>query len=46
MILMSGQTLTAKSRFQPVSMALNLAERSSTATMVIGPEAPELSAGN
>lgn len=42
MTLLNGQSLQAKDRFQPETMALNLEERNSTATVTIGPEAPEI----
>ena len=43
MTLLSGHSLTAKDRFQPETMSLNLEERNSNATITLGPEAPEIS---
>ena len=42
MTLLSGHSLTAKNRFQPESMNLTLEERNSSATITLGPEAPEI----
>ena len=42
MILLAKGTLTILDRFQVESMALNLEERNSTATITVGPEAPEI----
>ena len=44
MILLSGQTLTPGTYFTPESMSLNLSERDSTATMVLG-LSPEIAVG-
>ena len=46
MILLKGHTLEKKSWFAPETMALNLEERNSTATLTCGPEAPEISVGD
>ena len=43
--LLNGHSLTEKARFQPETMPLNLSERQSTATMTIGPSAPEITVG-
>ena len=40
MILLNGHSLAVKDRFRPESMALNLSERQSTATITVGPGAP------
>ena len=45
MILLNGHSLKKKNYIQPESMSLNLEERNSTATMTLGPEAPEISVG-
>ena len=45
MILLNGHSLKIKNYFTPESMSLNLEERNSTATMTLGPEAPEISVG-
>ena len=42
MVLLNHNMQTLK-RFQPESMALNLEERNSTATITVGPDAPEIS---
>lgn len=42
MTLLSGHSLTARDRFQPETMSLNLEERNSNATITLGPEAPEI----
>lgn len=42
MILLNGNSLAIRDRFRPESMALNLEERASTATLTLGPEAPEI----
>ena len=44
--LLNGHSLTKKERFTPESQPLNLAERQSTATLTIGPEAPEITVGD
>ena len=44
--LLNGHSLTKKERFIPESMSLNLAERASTATMTVGPTAPEIGVGD
>lgn len=43
--LLNGHSLTEKARFKPETMPLNLSERQSTATMTIGPDAPEITVG-
>jgi hypothetical protein len=43
MILLNGHSLQAADRFMPEKLAVNLAERTSTATMTIGPDAPVIS---
>lgn len=45
MILLNGHSLNKKNYLQPETMSLNLEERNSTATMTLGPEAPEISVG-
>lgn len=42
MILLDGHTLTPKTYFTPEAMSLNIEERNSSATMTLGPDAPEL----
>ena len=42
MILLKNQTLETKAWFRPESMSLNLEERNSTATVTVGPDAPEI----
>ena len=42
MILLEGHTLTPKTYFTPEAMSLNIEERTSSATMTLGPDAPEL----
>lgn len=42
MTLLEKNSLNAVEQFQPESMQLNLSERQSTATIVVGPSAPEL----
>ena len=42
MILLSGHTLNVKNYIFPEAMSLNLEERNSTATLTLGPEAPEI----
>ena len=46
MILLNGQTLGIRDRFPVDSMALNLEERNSNATITIGPDAPAIAVGN
>ena len=46
MILLNGHSLTAKNRFMPEKLALQISERQSTATMIIGPEAPGMNVGD
>jgi len=41
--LLSGHSLTVKSRFPAEKFALNLSERQSTATITVGPQAPAVS---
>ena len=43
MILLRGHTLQAKNWFRVEKMPLNLEERNSTATITVGPDAPEIS---
>ena len=45
MYLLSGQSLATADWFRPESMALNLEERKSTATITVGPEAPAIQVG-
>ena len=45
MYLLSGQSLATADWFRPESMALNLEERKSTATITVGPEAPTIQVG-
>ena len=42
MILLKKHTLEPKNYFKPEAMGLNLEERNSTATLTLGPEAPEI----
>ena len=42
MILLNGHSLERKDWFRVETMALNLEERNSTATITVGPEAPEI----
>ena len=42
MILLNGHSLNRKSYFTPEAMSLNIEERASTATLTLGPEAPEI----
>ena len=42
MVLLNGHSLQARARFQPESMPLNLEERNSTASITVGPDAPEI----
>ena len=46
MILLNGQTLVQKDWFFPESFQLQLGERDSSATITIGPDAPEISVGD
>lgn len=46
MILLKGRSLEIKNRIQPESMSLTLEERSSSANMTLGPDAPEISVGD
>ena len=46
MILLQGQTLQQKNWFRPESMQLQLGERDSSATITVGPEAPEIAIGD
>ena len=46
MILLLGQSLTVKQRFACESYRPALTERGSTATMTVGPDAPEIVSGN
>ena len=43
MMVLLNHNMQALKRFQPESMALNLEERNSTATITVGPDAPEIS---
>ena len=45
MILLDGHSLNAKQIFRPVSFSPELQERDGTATMVLGPEHPQIIAG-
>ena len=45
MILLNGQSLTPAGQFEPEAMGLNLEERKSTATMQLGPSAPDIAVG-
>ena len=42
MILLKGHSLERKAWFRPESMSLTLEERNSTASLTLGPEAPEI----
>jgi len=44
--LLNGHSLTVRDRFRAEKFALNLSERQSTATITIGPEAPEIKPGD
>lgn len=46
MTMLIGHSLNEGSRFQPYSMALNLEEKESNATINVGPEAPEIKVGD
>ena len=46
MILLSGHTLATAMKFMPESLSVNLEERKSTATMQIGPDAPDIAVGD
>ena len=46
MKLLTAYSLTVRDTFQPESMALNLSERQSTATVTVGPAAPEIAVGD
>ena len=46
MILYNGQSLQIRDRFQPESMQLSIEEKNSTATITVGPEAPEITVGD
>jgi len=46
MILLKGHSLTIKNHFTPESMSLSLEERNSSASMTLGPDAPEISVGD
>ena len=46
MKLLTAHSLTVRDTFQPESMALNLSERQSTATITVGPAAPSISVGD
>ena len=46
MKLLVTNSLTVRDTFQPESMALNLSERQSTATVTVGPAAPEIAVGD
>ena len=45
MILLDGHSLNAKQIFRPVSFSPELQERDGTATMILGPEHPQVIAG-
>ena len=42
MILLNGHTLQARDRFRAESMSLSIEERNTTATLTVGPDAPEI----
>ena len=44
--LLEGHSLTERARFQPESQPLTLNQRQSTARIVVGPAAPEISVGD
>lgn len=46
MVLFNGQTLNAKNWFKPESMQLQLGEKDSTASITVGPDAPEIVVGD
>ena len=46
MILLNGHSLTAKTKFMPERMNLQLSERNSTATMTLGGNAPTIAVGD
>ena len=46
MTLLQAHSLTGVTQFQPESQPLNLAERASTTTIVVGPAAPEIAVGD
>ena len=46
MILLKGRSLTIKNYFMTESMSLSLEERNSSASMTLGPDAPEISVGD
>lgn len=46
MILLNGHSLTAKNKFMPERMQVQLSERGSTATMTLSEDAPTLSIGD
>lgn len=46
MILLNGKSLATKNWFRPESMSLSLEERSSSASMTVGPSAPALKVGD
>ena len=45
-VLLNGHSLTPRDRFQPETMGLQLAERSSTASLTIGTDGPALNVGD
>ena len=45
-VLLNKNSLTAKDRFMADKMALNLNERQSTATLTVGPRAPQVTVGD
>ena len=46
MTLLYAHSLTENEQFMPESMPLNLSERQSTATIIVGEDAPEISVGD
>ena len=46
MILLNGHSLTAGQKFTPETMQLTLAERNSSASMTVGPDAPQMALGD
>ena len=46
MILLDGHTLNQRNRFTPESFQLQIEERDSSATITVGPDAPEIAVGD
>ena len=46
MVLLEEKSLNARDKFQPERLSLQLTERTSTATMTVGPGAPEMTVGD